>query len=335
MAHLLRSILYPSEGHPNHLTTPPSKVSSFSASNHGRPKRCEGAKASTREDEPVLQGFRARYNNPKVIFTQDPEIEEPAASRFVGDSILGGFDLNQQYEDNCDVDATVNENVEFVLEPYEVLLLCRGQKVLRLFRGQKVLQVGMLLKKQLMGYLRSQLFLMLACWSIEAQSQKFYTPEVFERFQKMISTSTRFHPIQVEVEKLSFDLIPNIGLDIKTYRVEVVAAESLYSCGCNSFEMCGLLCAHIIRVMVHLNVQEIPARYLLHRWSTAATTTPPDPGANTIRFGVPTTNTLKYNALCRKMNNLPSDACYAEDTYAIVPSMVDESSKIVNNMRRA
>jgi hypothetical protein len=158
---------------------------------------------------------------------------------------------------------------------------------------------------------------------------------VFERFQKMISTSTKFHPIHVEVEKLSFDLIPNIGLDIKTYRVEVVAAESLYSCGCNTFEMCGLLCAHIIRVMVHLNVQEIPARYLLHRWSAAATTTPPDPGANTIRFGVPTTNTLKYNALCRKMNNLASDACYAEDTYAIVSSMVDEASKIVTNMRRA
>ncbi|KAM0859749.1 hypothetical protein ACQ4PT_046983 [Festuca glaucescens] len=172
-------------------------------------------------------------------------------------------------------------------------------------------------------------------WNIEAQSQKFYTPEVFERFQKMISTSTRFHPIHVEAEILSFDLVPNIGLDIKTYRVEVVAAESLYSCGCNSFEMCGLLCPHIIRVMVHLNVQEIPSRYLLHRWSAAATTTPPDPGTNTIRFGVPTTNTLKYNALCRKMNNLASDACYAEDTYAIVSSMVDEACKVVTNMRRA
>jgi hypothetical protein len=37
--------------------------------------------------------------------------------RFVADSILGGFDLNQQYEDNCGVDATVNENAEFVPEP--------------------------------------------------------------------------------------------------------------------------------------------------------------------------------------------------------------------------
>ncbi|KAM0846445.1 hypothetical protein ACQ4PT_055647 [Festuca glaucescens] len=35
------------------------------------------------------------------------------------------------------------------------------------------------------------------------------------------------------------------------------------------------------------------------------------------------------------MNNLASDACYTEDTYAIVSSMVDEASKVVTNMRRA
>ncbi|KAM0913264.1 hypothetical protein ACQ4PT_012278 [Festuca glaucescens] len=532
MAHLLRSILYPSEGHSHHLTTPP-KVASFSASNHGRPRRSEGAPASTGDGGPELQGFRARCSNPEVIFTQDPEIEEPAASRFVADNILGGFDLNQQLnEDNCDVDATVNESaasgnaaeeaadeissqpvVPYVGMVFECVHTGKtaaatqgtrnrkddAAKVLdstvdmssftaekqakdkgmqmdlsdtrqrnRLFRydckahmhvGKRngawtvtvfteenthpmVKQLGWrrychshrkvpeedfqllqtlhnqnITTAQIMGCLgnvrggdlrtlgyvkrdvsnirtmlrddvslrdmsltieyfekrkaESPSFfyatqldennaqyelcqnLMLdrednasftmettgrplwGSWNIEAQSQKFYTPEVFERFQKMISTSTRFHPIHVEAEILSFDLVPNIGLDIKTYRVEVVAAESLYSCGCNSFEMCGLLCPHIIRVMVHLNVQEIPSRYLLHRWSAAATTTPPNLGANTIRFGVPTTNTPKYNALCRKMNNLASDACYTKDTYAIVSSMVDEASKVVTNMRRA
>ncbi|KAM0866695.1 hypothetical protein ACQ4PT_042476 [Festuca glaucescens] len=117
MAHLLRSILYPSEGHPHHLTTPP-KVTSFSSSNHGRPHRSEGAPASNGEGGPVLQGFRARYSNPEVIFDQDPEIEEPAASRFVADNILGGFDPNQQlHEDNCDVDAAVNGNAAFVPGP--------------------------------------------------------------------------------------------------------------------------------------------------------------------------------------------------------------------------
>ena len=122
---------------------------------------------------------------------------------------------------------------------------------------------------------------------------------------------------------------------MKTYRVRVVVEDGLYSCGCNTFEMCGLICPHIIRVMVHMNVQEIPERYMLRRWSAAATTASPEPGTNNIRFCVPQTNTLKYNSLCRKMNDLASDACFAEDTYEVVSDMVAEASKRVAAMRRA
>jgi hypothetical protein len=158
--------------------------------------------------------------------------------------------------------------------------------------------------------------------------------EVFEKFQKIIQASPRFYHVHAEQEALCYDLVLNAGLEQKTYRVRVVPEDATYSCGCTYFEMCGLLCPHIIRVMVHLNVQEIPSRYLLHRWSATATTPAPDPGTNSIRFGVPGTNTLKYNALCRKMNDLASDACFTDATYTIVSKMVDEASKMVATMRR-
>ncbi|KAK1604966.1 hypothetical protein QYE76_028639 [Lolium multiflorum] len=172
-------------------------------------------------------------------------------------------------------------------------------------------------------------------YSIEEQALKFYTREVFDRFQKMVQSSTRFYPIHVEAEGLCFDLVPNQDLDVKTYRVAVNPEEGLYTCGCNMFEMCGLICPHIIRVMVHLNVQQIPGRYMLERWSAAATTHAPEPGTNTIRFGVPTSNTLKYNSLCRKMNQLASDACFDDDTYVAVSRIVDEASKVVATMLKA
>jgi hypothetical protein len=86
--------------------------------------------------------------------------------------------------------------------------------------------------------------------------------------------------------------------------------------------------------MVHLNVQQIPERYMLHSWS-AATTPAPAPVTNGVRFGVPGTNTLKYNALCRKMNDLASDACIAADTYKVVSVMIDEAKKVVAAMRIA
>jgi hypothetical protein len=115
-------------------------------------------------------------------------------------------------------------------------------------------------------------------YSIEEQALKFYTREVFDRFQKMVQSSTRFYPIHVEAEGLCcFDLVPNQDLDVKTYRVAVNPEEGLYTCGCNMFEMCGLICPHIIRVMVQLNVQQIPGRYMLERWSAAATAHAPKP----------------------------------------------------------
>ena len=151
----------------------------------------------------------------------------------------------------------------------------------------------------------------------------------------MIVASTMFYPIQTEEEGMCFDLVPNPGIDMKTYRVRVVVEDGLYSCGCNGFEMCGLICPHIIRVMVLLNVQQVPERYMLWRWSCAATTPAPQPGTSSIRFGIPPTNTLKYNALCRKMNDLASDACFAYNTYEVVSNMVEQATKVVPTMRRA
>ncbi|KAK1611351.1 hypothetical protein QYE76_044487 [Lolium multiflorum] len=172
-------------------------------------------------------------------------------------------------------------------------------------------------------------------WSIEKQAVLFYTREVFDRFQKMLQMSTGFYPLRTELEELCFDLVPNPGLDVRTYRVQVGLEEETYTCGCNQFEMCGLICPHIIRVIVHMNVRSIPEKYMLHRWSMAATTPVPDPGSTGGKFGVPVNNTLKYNSLCRKLNSLAADSCIADDTYAIVLDMVDEAKKVVAAMHRA
>jgi hypothetical protein len=135
----------------------------------------------------------------------------------------------------------------------------------------------------------------------------FYTREVFDRFQELIAKSTGFHlEQQPDVGVLRFSIIANDAIDIRTYRVQVDLATSTYECSCNLFDMCGLLCPHIVRVMVHLNIQEIPDRYLLKRWSATATVDAPVPNAYncTTNFGIPGTNTLRYNRLCRKNESI-------------------------------
>lgn len=178
----------------------------------------------------------------------------------------------------------------------------------------------------------------LCSYNIEKQAAEFYTREVFDRFQDIIAANTGFS-LQQEQQDGNvqlFALVANDGQDPRTYRVQADDANGFYDCSCNMFDMCGLLCPHIVRVMVHLNVQLIPGRYMMERWAETATRDTPVPNANNRPrlFGNPGTNTLKYNRLCRKMNRLASDACFSDETYEFVSSTIDSAQAVVAAKRR-
>nr|XP_020176599.2 protein FAR1-RELATED SEQUENCE 5-like [Aegilops tauschii subsp. strangulata] len=168
-------------------------------------------------------------------------------------------------------------------------------------------------------------------YNIEKQAADFYTREVFSKFQKMLAKSTGYG-LQYQLQGLHgvvwFRIVANYGVNPKVYAVRVAPKDQTYMCTCNMFEMCGLICPHIIRVMVHLNVQTIPATYMLPRWSKRATDLAPEPGDGhrAMHFGVPTTNTLKFNSLCRKFGKLASDACFNDEAYSFVSGLIDQGS---------
>ena len=97
---------------------------------------------------------------------------------------------------------------------------------------------------------------------------------------------------------------------MKTYNVATKQGSITYTCSCNMVDQDGLLCPHILKVFTTLDVQHIPQKYLLHRWSKEAMLKVPQhlSGPEPV-FGVPVTNKLRYNAMCRKMTQLAADAC--------------------------
>ncbi|KAJ9562243.1 hypothetical protein OSB04_007403 [Centaurea solstitialis] len=42
--------------------------------------------------------------------------------------------------------------------------------------------------------------------------------------------------------------------------------QSIIFCSCNNFIRCGLLCRHIFKVLLNINVEKIPEKYILRRW---------------------------------------------------------------------
>jgi hypothetical protein len=91
------------------------------------------------------------------------------------------------------------------------------------------------------------------------------------------------------------------------------------------FDCDGLICPHILKVFTNMDVDAIPKRYLLQRWSKEVTTEVPERlSGPEPTFGVPTTNKLRYNALCRKMTSLAVEACLGPEKYTIVSAGIDK-----------
>ncbi|KAM0924550.1 hypothetical protein ACQ4PT_004544 [Festuca glaucescens] len=385
----------------------------------------------------MLHGFSARYSNPEVIFTQDPEIEEPAPSRFVDDSILGGPEsatsgnaseeaadeissqpavpyVGMVFDDLAEACKVYNDyayktgfgirigNTKYITSrnvPKDTILnrvfecvhtgknavINQGTRTKKIdaatmldstvdmtsFTAEKIAKD----KGMQMDLSDTRQRNRLLCYDCKAhmhvgKRNGAWTITVFteEHTHPMVKQLgwRRYYRSHRKVPEEDFQLLKTlhnqnistaqimgclgnvrggdsrtlgyVKRDVSNIRTMLREAVSLrdMSLTIEYFEKRKAESpSFFYATQLDENNAEIPSRYLLHRWSTAATTAPPDPRANTIRFGVPTTNTLKYNALCRKMHNLASDACFIEDTYAVVSSMVDEASKVVANMSRA
>lgn len=130
----------------------------------------------------------------------------------------------------------------------------------------------------------------------------------------------------MQANDLLFRLVANDNVDTKS--TWCTLHLNMRSTCATCFEMCGLICPHIIRVMMHLNVQMIHVPYIPERWSLQATTHTPDlgNGHRAMHFGMPVTKTLKYNSLCRKSGTLSSDACFNDEAYRDVSSLVEQGN---------
>lgn len=54
------------------------------------------------------------------------------------------------------------------------------------------------------------------------------------------------------------------------FTVEVQDGGELFICDCGMYNHIGILCCHIIRVMLQLGIPRIPDRHVLNRWTRVA-----------------------------------------------------------------
>jgi hypothetical protein len=105
--------------------------------------------------------------------------------------------------------------------------------------------------------------------TMERQMAKAYTRNIFNRFQKELPKSFMYQCDHLNGYrfKLSITGPPVAHNGFRDYEVFANWEHNTYSCNCCKFERDGMLCCHIIKVMIDLKVHQIPEAYILKRWT--------------------------------------------------------------------
>ncbi|XP_010236575.2 protein FAR1-RELATED SEQUENCE 5 [Brachypodium distachyon] len=109
-------------------------------------------------------------------------------------------------------------------------------------------------------------------WSwhpIEVHMSKVYTRNIYNRFQAEMQQVMSYHCSQLNNNSFMLVCITRFVPDHgnRSYRVTADVGEAKYSCECCKFERDGMLCCHIVKVMLQMNVLEMPDAYIFKRWT--------------------------------------------------------------------
>jgi macrodomain Ter protein organizer (MatP/YcbG family) len=89
----------------------------------------------------------------------------------------------------------------------------------------------------------------------------------------------------------------------RDYLVQVNEQTEEYSCICCKFQKDGLLCSYILKIMLHLQVEKIPDKYIIERWRKREkklfNNTVPAPNEDSI--------VLRFNVLSRLLGHTASN----------------------------
>jgi hypothetical protein len=111
----------------------------------------------------------------------------------------------------------------------------------------------------------------LRVWSdypLEKKALQVYTRPIYLHFKAELRKVTSYN---VHLGEQVFDVMPIkdsvFGYGNRTYSVIANLEAATYNCECCKFSRDGLLCCHVMRVMVQIGaIDSIPPHYILRRW---------------------------------------------------------------------
>uniref|UniRef100_A0ACD5VH04 Uncharacterized protein n=1 Tax=Avena sativa TaxID=4498 RepID=A0ACD5VH04_AVESA len=164
---------------------------------------------------------------------------------------------------------------------------------------------------------------------IEIQAGSIYNRQIFCKFQSQLKFTTKLHVDEV-VKNERYEVYKTRMLAEKEFRprrfiVLVNLLEEYFSCICCKFHKDGIVCSHILRVLVNLNISELLAKYFLDRWKPKERKTIRDRKFNLPMQLTEKDSHLRFSLLSDRLIDIASDGSKSNDRYLMV---VEEAKKI-------
>lgn len=169
------------------------------------------------------------------------------------------------------------------------------------------------------------------------QGSRVYTPKVFDIFQNEyeVYTAAYVKP-PIEGQPINEHLVAITDLDKdeslhKCFRVFWDPAEQTVSCSCKKFESCGILCGHGLKILDLMNIQLLPERYILKRWTRYARSST-SAGEFVSAENPDWDSADRERMLCGKFINIASKAADFEESFGMADGVLDGIEKRVEEM---
>ncbi|KAH0688427.1 hypothetical protein KY290_019290 [Solanum tuberosum] len=157
----------------------------------------------------------------------------------------------------------------------------------------------------------------------EKQMLLLYTHEIFKKFQVEVLGASACHLKKESEDGTAITYAVKDFEANQDFVVEWDAPKSELYCSCHLFEYKGYLCRHAIVVLQMSGVFVIPSKYILQRWTNAATS------KHSISEGLDDAQAKvrRYNDLCRRAIILGEEGSLTQESYNIAIGAITEALK--------
>ncbi|XP_010236728.1 protein FAR1-RELATED SEQUENCE 5 [Brachypodium distachyon] len=167
------------------------------------------------------------------------------------------------------------------------------------------------------------------CSEMEIVTGKAYNRAIFYKFQKQLRFTSNLHVDEVQrfekYEVYKSNYYAAMEFRSRRYVVAVDMKNKDFACLCCKFQKDGILCAHILKVLIHLNIPRIPDKYIIQRWRPRDRKVERDKRYNIPRELTCGNSQLRYNILCRWYTDISSEGAQHNEDYLM---LVEEAKRL-------